>query len=178
MHPHVADVFSQLDAARARLREAVDAVPIEARGKRPGDGRWSVNEILEHLALVERRFAGLIALRIAEARDAGLGPEKPDRDPFPASLKQALNDRANRRTAPEAVHPKGNLDAAAAWDEAEKARVITRDIVTGADGLALSEVRHTHPVFGTLTVYQLVELIANHEVRHSKQIAGIAEQIT
>jgi hypothetical protein len=25
-------------------------------------------------------------------------------------------------------------------------------------------------------VYQLVELVANHEVRHSKQIAGIAEQ--
>jgi hypothetical protein len=29
-----------------------------------------------------------------------------------------------------------------------------------------------------LNMYQLVELIANHEVRHSKQIAGIAEQLT
>jgi uncharacterized damage-inducible protein DinB len=177
MHPHVVDVFGQLDAARARLREAVDAVPAAARGKRPGEDRWSVNEILEHLALVERRFAGLIAMRIAEARETGLGPEKADRDPFPPALKQALNDRANRRTAPEAVHPKGNLDAAAAWAEVEKSRAITRDTVAAADGLALNDVRHTHPVFGTLSVYQLVELIANHEVRHSKQIAGIAEQL-
>ena len=89
-----------------------------------------------------------------------------------------LADRANRRSAPDAVHPKAGLDEAAAWAAVERARSLTRDTVIAADGLALSQVTHNHPVFGTLNMYQLVELIANHEVRHSKQIAGIAEQLT
>lgn len=178
MHPHVAGVFKQLDDARAKLRTAVDAVPASVRNRRPGADRWSVNEILEHLSLVERRFTGLIAMRIAEAREAGLGAEEENRDAFPVGLRQMLADRASRRQAPEAVHPKGGLDEAAAWAAVEGARELLRDTVSAADGLALSRVAHTHPVFGTLNVYQLVELIANHEVRHSKQIAGIAEEFT
>lgn len=178
MHPFVLGVFTQLEDARAALRSAVDAVPPGARSKRPGDDRWSVNEILEHLSLVERRFTGLIAMRIAEARNAGLGAEHDTRDAFPAGLRQMFGDRANRRTAPEAVHPTGNLQDAEAWDAVERARALLRETVGSADGLALSRVTHTHPVFGILSVYQLVELIANHEVRHSKQIAGIAEQFT
>ncbi|MCM3879023.1 MAG: DinB family protein [Vicinamibacterales bacterium] len=176
MHPHVVDVFQQLDEARLKLRAAVDTVPAPLRGKRPGDDRWSVNEILEHLSLVEQRFAGLIAMRIAEAAQSDVGVEQETRDPFPTRLRQMFADRANRRSAPEAVHPTGSLGDEAAWAAVERARVMTRDIVSAADGLALSRIVHNHPVFGTLSVYQLVELIANHEVRHSKQIAGIGEE--
>jgi uncharacterized damage-inducible protein DinB len=178
MHPHVAGVFQQLDDARLALRAAVDSVPSGARSIRPGEDRWSVNEILEHLSLVERRFTGLIAMRIAEAESAGLEAEGAARDPFPANLRQLFADRANRRTAPEAVHPTRNLSDAEAWAAVEAARATLRETVTAADGKALSRVKHAHPVFGTLDVYQLVELIASHEIRHSKQIAGIAEQLT
>ncbi len=177
MHPHIADVFRQLDEARAALRTAVEAVPATARSKRPGEDRWSVNEILEHLSLVEQRFTALIAMRIAEAREGGLGAEQDARDPFPPNLRQMLGDRANRRTAPEAVHPKGSLTDAEAWAAVERARSLLRETIGAADGLALSRVMHTHPVFGTLSMYQLVELIANHEVRHSKQIAGVSGQV-
>lgn len=168
MHPHVADVLRQLDEARAKLQAAVAAVPGKVRHQRPGEGRWSVVEILEHLSLVEQRFAGLVAMRIAEAREAGLGPEQDTREPFPPGLQQTLGDRANRRSAPEAVHPTAGLDEAAAWAAVERSRALMRDTISAADGLALSQVKHTHPVFGTLSVYQLAELVANHEVRHSK----------
>jgi uncharacterized damage-inducible protein DinB len=175
MHPHVSGVFQQLDDARAALQAAVQAVPQHVRSRRPASDRWSVNEILEHLSLVEQRFAALIAMRIAEARQKELGPEQDARDPFPATLRQMFGDRANRRSAPEAVHPKGGLDDASAWAAVEQSRALIRETVSAADGLALSQVVHHHPVFGTLNVYQLVELVANHEVRHSKQIAGIGE---
>jgi uncharacterized damage-inducible protein DinB len=178
MHPFTSAVFEQLEDARAQLRNAVATVRPQWRGTRPGKDRWSVNEVLEHLSLVEQRFTGLIAVRISEARTRGIGLERDSREPFPPALRQMLNDRANRRTAPEAVHPTSGLDYDAAWAAVERARALTLDTVRAADGLALSEVTHDHPVFGTLSVYQLVELIANHEVRHSKQIAGIGEQLT
>ena len=110
VHTHVRESFANLDAARKDLRSAVDSVPEQRRGERPAPDRWSVNEILEHLSLVERRFAAIIALRISEAREAGLGSELGVRQALPASLRHMLDDRASRRNAPDAVQPRGGSE--------------------------------------------------------------------
>ena len=174
----VRESFAALEEARSGLRAAVDAVPARSLADRPAPDRWSVNEILEHLVLVEKRFAAIIALRIGEARAAGLGPERNPRTALPADLRQMLNDRANRRTAPEAVQPTGRVDHATAWAQLERVRGELEQTVSAAEGLALSTVTHNHPVFGTLNVYQLMDFIAGHEMRHARQIRGIAEALT
>jgi uncharacterized damage-inducible protein DinB len=174
----LSESLATLTDARTALRAAVDAVPEAHRRERPAPDRWSVSEILEHLSLVERRFAAIIALRISDAVAAGLGPEQSARQPLPPNLRQMLNDRANRRNAPEAVQPSGQLDDAAAWTELERIRGELRATVEAAEGLALSGVTHNHPVFGTLNIYQLMDFIAGHELRHARQINGIAEALT
>jgi len=171
LHAHVSDVLAELEQARNVLRDAVDGVPYSERATRPGEGRWSVNEILEHLSMVERRFTGLLAMRIQEAKATGLGAEQNVRTPIPPDLKRMLGDRANRRNAPDAVRPSGALDSSSAWRAVEDARAELCALLCGNEGLALSTVMHQHPVFGTLSVYQFAELIANHERRHAKQIA-------
>lgn len=172
------ECLANLEDARAGLRAAVDAVPEGRRGERPAPERWSASEILEHLGLVERRFAAIIALRISEARATGLGPERSLREPLPPGLRAMLSDRANRRSAPDAVQPGGTMDHAAAWAELERIRGEMRAIVEAADGLALSTVTHNHPTFGTLNVYQLLDFIAGHEMRHARQITGISDAFT
>ena len=91
----------------------MDGVSESRRSQRPGEDRWSVNEILEHLSLVEQRFAAIIAKRIAEARsgtkwtwfdEANARCSRP-------TLRQMLTDSTNRRTAPEPVQPRGGLNA-------------------------------------------------------------------
>ena len=52
-----------------------------------------------------------------------------------------------------------------------------RAAVLSADGLALSGVIHDHPFFGPLNVYQWVELIAAHEMRHVAQMREAAAQL-
>jgi uncharacterized damage-inducible protein DinB len=178
MNTLVAECFANLDQARSGLRAVVDRVPAHRRGERPAPDRWSVNEILEHLSLVEKRFAAIIALRISEARAAGLGAEHNPRVPLPPNLVQMLRDRANRRNAPDAVQPTGAVDHLSGWTELERIRRELRATVAEADGLALSTVTHNHPVFGTLSVYQLMDFIAGHEMRHAGQIAGIADALT
>jgi hypothetical protein len=177
LHPNVSDVLTELEQARDILRDAVDAVPESDRAKRPGEERWCVNEILEHLSMVERRFTGLLALRIQEAKERGLGMEQNARAPIPPELKKMLEDRANRRNAPDAVRPSGRLDSRSAWQAVEDTRAELCALLCSNEGLALSTVMHQHPVFGTLNVYQFAELIANHERRHAKQIAGITAQV-
>jgi hypothetical protein len=172
------ECLANLEDARTALRAAVDAVPEARRGERPAPDRWSASEILEHLGLVERRFAAIIALRISEARATGLGPERNLREPLPPTLRAMLTDRANRRNAPDAVQPSGSVDHKAAWVELERIRGELRAVVEAADGLALSTVMHNHPMFGTLNVYQLLDFIAGHEMRHARQITGISESFT
>jgi hypothetical protein len=176
IHPNVSEVLTELEQARVILRHAVEAVPEPSRATRPGEGRWSVNEVLEHLAMVERKFTGAVAMRIAEAKERGLDAERNPREPLPLDLQNRFADRTKRRKAPEAVIPSGTLDSGSAWRAVEEARAELCQLLLSNEGLALSTVLHEHPVFGTLTAYQVAELIAHHERRHAKQIAGIAQE--
>jgi len=173
MHPHLTQVFSRLDQARASLRASVDAIPVPLQQERPAPERWSAAEVLEHLSLVERLFTGRIADAIDAARSAGLSPEAAGRAPLPEVIETRMADRVNTRNAPDPVKPTGTLDVPAAWAAVENGHQRLRTIVGGADGLALSQVTLDHPFFGTMTVYQWVELIAAHEGRHTEQIKEI-----
>lgn len=176
MHPHLTDVLARLDASRAELKAVIDAMPADLRDRRPEPERWSASEIVHHLSLVDRLWMTQLAERIADARMAGLGPERSARVPLPPEAAALLADRTTRRAAPEPAHPQAGIDLAAAWVAAESARAEFRATVTAADGLALGEVTNTHRFFGVLTVYQWVELLARHEARHAQQIReGIAQ---
>ena len=177
MHPHIAAVTSRLATARASLRDAVDAVPPAARSARPHPDRWSVNEVLEHLSIVEALFTKRIGDAIARAREDGLGEETGERVPLPEDIERLVADRVNRRTAPEPARPTGRFGADAAWVAVERSRDGLVATLTSVDGAALSRVVSSHPAFGALNVYQFTELIAAHEVRHARQIMEISEML-
>jgi uncharacterized damage-inducible protein DinB len=177
VHPHLTAVLGRLDAARGSVTAAVAGVPEGLRSTRPAPGRWSVAEVLEHLALVDRSFAQRMADAIAEARVAGLGPEDRPRNPLPPAIEHRMADRSEAREAREALRPAGGLDAAAAAAELDVARGAVRQAVSLADGLALGSVSAEHRVFGSLTMYQWVELTAAHEMRHADQIREIGDAL-
>ena len=177
MHQHLIDVLATLDASRQALRESVAAIPPAARTSRPGPDRWSPVNIIEHLSLVEARFSAVVGGKIADAINAGLGPERQARESLPERIRTVLADRTGRRTAPDAAIPSGAMDEHAAWAAADRARAGFRAAVLSADGRALSGVIHEHPFFGPLNVYQWVELIAAHEMRHVAQVREAAAQL-
>ncbi|MBM3779630.1 MAG: DinB family protein [Acidimicrobiia bacterium] len=174
MHPHVTEVLAKLDEARTGLRQAFEAIRPEQRGVRHWPDRWSAAEVMHHLSLAERRFAGIVRTAIEQAQASGLGAESGPRVPLPDAIVAVQADRVARRTALDPMQPQRDIDAAAAWDMAERARQDLRSVVTGADGLALGSVTASHHAFGPLSVYQWVELVAAHETRHVAQMREIA----
>jgi len=132
-----------------------------------------VAEVLEHLVKVDRFFAQRMSEAIREARTSGLAPEQHPREPLPQTVDRTIRDRTDRRPAREAMQPTGDLDAEAAWEELDRARNDVRAVMAEADGLALGRVTSDHRFFGTLTIYQWVELTAAHEIRHADQIREI-----
>jgi hypothetical protein len=177
MHQHLIDVLATLDASRLALRDSMAAIPAAVRGVRPGPDRWSPVDIVEHLSLVETRFSAVVGAKIAEALDAGLAPESRPREPLPERIRTLLADRTGKRTAPEAAVPSGVMNEATAWAAADKARAGFRAVVLNADGRALGTVIHEHPFFGPLNVYQWVELLAAHEMRHVAQVREAAAHL-
>jgi hypothetical protein len=178
MHAHLEEVLPLLDNSRSVLKEAVDGVPERLRRTRPADDRWSVAEVLEHLAKVNRFFAERIATAVAEARAAGLGAEQQPRTPLSSDIIRMMKDRTARRQARDLVMPDGNVECDAAWADLDRARDDVRDAVLAADGLALGSVTTEHRFFGVLNVYQWVELTAEHECRHAEQIREIGAAVT
>lgn len=177
MHAHIESVLRRLDEAHATLQSAVDSVPPPARAQRTQPDRWSVAEVLEHTSLVEAAFARRLGAVIAAALAAGLRPEQAERIALPNAIAIMLSDRSTRREAAESVRPTGQLDSEIAWTAVEHTRDEIRTTIRQANGLALGAVTHPHPFFGTLTVYQWVELIAAHRDRHALQIREIATQL-
>jgi hypothetical protein len=177
MHTHLTDVLSRLDSARATLRGAIDTVPAAMQHQRPAADRWSCAEVLEHLTLVEKIFGGRIVKALDAAR-SGLSPEALPRAPLPDAIEQRMSDRVNKRQAPEPALPTGTVDIASGWATLERNHSTLRAALSGCDGLALSQVTLDHPFFGTMNVYQWVELMAAHEGRHTEQIKEIAAALT
>ena len=173
MHTHLTEVLSRLDKSRGTLRGAIDAIPPDMQRQRPAPDRWSAAEVLEHLTLVERSFGGRIVNALDAAR-AGLSPEAHPRAPLPDAVEQRMGDRVNKRQAPEPARPTGTVDVASGWATLESNHSTLRAALSGCDGLALSQVTLDHPFFGTMNVYQWVELMAAHEGRHTEQIKEIA----
>src|SRR5436853_2366774 len=75
MHPRIVEILDYLDMERAELRAAIELVPPQLREQPPGTDRWSVAQVLGHLALIESGIVKLLNKRIARAREEGLGPE-------------------------------------------------------------------------------------------------------
>jgi hypothetical protein len=177
MHNHVAQVLGLFDDAHAELQTATESVPEPLRSRRPSETRWSVNDVLEHLSLVETRVSGVLREAIAAARQRGLGPEGSERAALSSETSRMLVDRSHPRTAPEAVQPTGRLTSQDAWAAVERSRDAIRKTLLGAEGLALGQITHAHPLFGELTAYQWVEALSGHRRRHAAQIREAATEL-
>jgi len=166
-------LFAYLSVRRSALREAVDLVPEALRSQPPEPGRWSVADVLEHLALVEGRFTTTLANRLAEARAEGLAEERETSGIVGTFDQAGVLDRTSKREAPEVVRPQG-LDWRSAWSRLEETRRSFLDVFLSADGLALADVAYVHPRLGSLNLYQWGVWMGAHEGRHTEQVREIA----
>ena len=143
-------LLSLLDEERRLLVAAVNQIPAEERNRQPAPGAWSVAEVLEHQAQVERGGA-----RLHEVR----GQEEPNAQ------------------APERVRPSGTRSADAALRALEASRARLRAAVSGAQAASLDGCTHAHAVLGMLTLRDWARFVAHHEARHATQISEIARAL-
>ena len=174
MHPRTEELLRHLDANRVVLREAIADVPPPLRETRPAPDRWSVAEVLEHLARIEEQLTRLLSAKLSEAQSTGaLGTESETSSVVDPRVHRAVLDRERRIIAGDRVLPRGELDSAAALVALEAARAKLRDLLMSYDGIAIAAVSHPHPVFGPIDAYQWFAFVGSHEARHAAQIREV-----
>jgi len=176
MHPRIEEVLQCLETELSGLRAAVESVPLERRAERPAPGRWSVAEVLDHLARVERSVLRACEQQLAAARESGLPDESETTSIRALMPPELVANRDRPLVSPERLVPKDN-DAVAAWGQVEAVRERFREFVVSCDGLALSQVGFPHPALGPLNLYQWLLFSAGHHARHAAQIREIASQL-
>lgn len=169
----IAALRESLTADRSTLHAAVDRVPTALRARRPAPDRWSVQDVLEHLAIIEGRAATLVRALIDSA---------PAADPSSAADPTAVDrtrlaNRDAKVMAPDPIQPTGTMSADAALASLERSRADLLAALQAADGKDLSKVTRQHPALGTLDGYQWILAIGAHEMRHALQIDEIGQAL-
>ncbi|MEP6945619.1 MAG: DinB family protein [Acidobacteriota bacterium] len=168
----VADIYSAHTKIRERFLDTVSKVTAAEAAAPPDGGKWSIDKLVEHVAIVEKAMLNICTKLVAEARAAGT----PSDGSFEissdfASKTSAIADISVE--APERVHPSGNVsiaDSLATLTETTASiNALKRDL-SFFDG---SDFTFPHPFFGNLTAAEWLVVRGGHEHRHTNQIEAI-----
>ncbi len=167
----VAEIYEDINDARARLVGAVEALTEEQRAFRPSPEKWTVDEIVEHLSITEGRVARMLSalvgkLEAESAREEG--------SPFEPVTVAEYVERASREkyAAPEEIRPKGAPlpDSLARLRDSRAVILDLRPRVERVDG---TRAHFPHPAWGPLDLYQWLAFVGLHEQRHLAQIKAL-----
>jgi hypothetical protein len=149
----------------------VDAVKglSEAQWKfKPAPDRWSVAEVVEHLALIE----DILSQKVLGNLEKAPAPSN-DRDPkqVDAMLLAKIPDRSTKFQAPPAAVPTGRWTPTETLEHFLAGRAQTVTLFKSTADLRDHAINH--PVFGQLDGYEWVLAVAAHSARHTKQILEV-----
>jgi uncharacterized damage-inducible protein DinB len=147
---------------------AADSVPAEQWRTSPGEGHWSAGELVGHLITVER----------AILRNVDKVLQKPPRAlPFYKRFHvpmAVVELRLIRRKSPIPTGDQILGEKEAMLAELREVRERTLAFIEETMERDLSKYTILHAFLGTLNIYGWLQMIASHEVRHTKQLQEIA----
>ncbi|MBV8845737.1 MAG: DinB family protein [Bryobacterales bacterium] len=157
------ELIPLLEASREEFLDAASGISEAQASAKPGPGKWSVLECVEHVATVEERF--LKRLETAPRSNAPRVDKQKELD-----LAARVPDRTVRAEAPEPARPTGRFASLAeAMDRfnANRAQTIrfAKDSAAELYWLSLD-----HPRFGPMNGSEFMVVIASHARRHAAQI--------
>ena len=173
LYSSVADIYRANDEVRARLVARVESLDDGAQNFRADEKCWTVAEIVEHLAVLERRLSQLVAMMVGKVESvaAAAGAGAGGAHFKPVSLDELIEQaRTQKFVAPEEVRPRGGVPAADSLARLKESRAALEALRPRIERADLAAATYPHPAFGPLNLYQWLAFIGLHEARHLNQI--------
>lgn len=164
-------ILERLRCAQTAFFRAADSVSPKLWKTKPKADEWSAAEIVAHLVMVERAIIGG-ADRITQKIPKPIPFLK--RFHFPMWL---VESRIIRRKSPIPLDPSLLNTKEEMLGELRAARERTLAFLEETSKKDLSTYCWPHPFLGMLNGYEWFELIASHEIRHTKQMREITARL-
>ena len=132
---------------------------------RAGDDKWSITEVVAHLAIAEPQYWKQVQDSMAKPVEEGFKPKATD-----VGVMWYGIDRTQRNRTADARTPKGEYKTmAAALADFRKLRVEMKKFVEGTQ----EDLRGRRFLDSQMDVYQWVLMISSHSQRHILQIREV-----
>src|SRR4029077_2597442 len=157
-----------LESTKKNVLEATKGLSEAQWNFKAGPERWSIAQVMEHIASAEDFLRGLDQDKVmtAAAGEPGRGVKKGD-----DAVLATVPDRTNKAQAPQPLQPTNRFGSAeGSLKHFVESRTATEDFLKNTAGL------RDHVMdspMGKLDGYQFVLLIAAHSERHTKQILEV-----
>jgi len=154
-----------LESTRKNVLEATKGLSEAQWNFKPAPDRWSVAQVMEHIAAAEDFIRGMVKekLMVAPAGEAGRDIKKTDE-----SVLAMVPDRSHKAQAPEPLVPGNRFGSPeGSLKHFLETRAETEEFLKSTGGL------RDHVMdspLGKLDGYEFVLFIAAHSERHTKQI--------
>ena len=162
------------EVAQAHLSQSCERVVAAVTGLsetqwqfKSAPDRWSVAEVVEHLAVIEER----IHLVLARMETAPAANPEHDVRKGDARVLRGIPDRSRKISAPTHLLPTGRWTPEAALEQYCEARKKTAAIAAASPCLRGRVIEH--PVLGPLDGHQWLLATSAHSVRHTEQILEV-----
>jgi hypothetical protein len=165
-------IREKLARAQTAFFRAADTIPAEKWSNSPASDEWSAAQLVAHLVVVER---GIIT------RVNQLTQKSPLPIPFPKRLHLPLwlvEARVIRRKSPVPLDESLLADKEAMLAGLRGMRGRTLAFISKTERRDLSAYCWRHPFLGMLNTYEWMEMIAAHQLRHTKQIREIEAKLS
>lgn len=165
----IEEVYAANDKIRAGLLATIENLSDEQANALPEGEKWTIAQIVEHIAIVQDGMTRISAKLLNEAKANGKSSDGKAKISEDFSQK-AAGAREQKFEAPERVRPTGNQTIAESIGKLKESQQRLKDLQPIFETVECSDHKFPHPAFGDLTAHEWLALVGGHEFRHSKQI--------
>ena len=162
------EIYAGNEKVRARLKELLASLSGETPQLPEGE-KWTIAQIVEHVAMVDEGTIKICAKLLKKAEEAG--HKSAGHVTITDNFLQKGDEIARMKVeAPSFVQPTGERSIAESvqkLDENTERVNALRSLFESVDGTAF---KFPHPFFGDISAQEWLALKGGHEMRHLKQI--------
>lgn len=170
------EIFAAIERTRAKVVRTVESLNDDHANFRHAEDKWTIANIVEHLAKTENSLVRLVEKLLAKAESDNL--PAPERFASPVSFTEIVKQFAgNKLTAPDYLQPEGAATIKESLAALEKSRAALAALRPRLEKVDLSSAEFPHPFFGNLDLYHWIAFIGLHELRHLRQVGDILQTL-
>ena len=157
-----------LESTRKGVEDATKGLSDAQLNFKPAPEKWSVAQVIEHIAAAEDFLRALITEQVMKA------PAVPDRDvkKIDEGIPAMITDRSHKAQAPEPLVPTNRYGSAeGSLKHFEESRNTTEELLKKTADLRAHAI--DSPIGQKLDGYDWILFLAAHSERHTKQILEV-----